>query len=289
MMTIRQTIESGALFTETEKSVAQYILDRPNDVLDMSIREFAQITFTSTPTVLRVCRKLGFDGYKEFKKALILELENEKHFVAQVDPSQPFRGFESPNQIVGSMAALYKESVESTAALLNISALSQVADQIFHARRLFLYAIGDTQITCRLFANKLLKLNIHPILATENYQEMQETYNLTREDFALFVSYEGMYDWFMKCASVLKRRRIRSCVITGNSDSPLTGLCANTILLPDREGIIKIATFHSQISIGFVLNVLYSLIYSKDYEGYGQHKNVLDNVLYRYAEHRQKM
>lgn len=179
--------------------------------------------------------------------------------------------------------------MESTAALLNIPVLSQTADQIFHARRLFLYAIGDTQITCRLFANKLLKLNIHPVLATENYQEMQETYNLTREDFALFVSYEGLYDWFFKCASVLRRRHIKSCVITGNSDSPLTSLCTDAILLPDSEGIVKIATFHSQISIGFVLNVLYSLIYSKDYKGYGQHKNVLDNVLCRYAEHKQKM
>ena len=149
--------------------------------------------------MLRVCRKLGFDGYKEFKKALILELENEKHFSGQVDASRPFRRFETPNRIVGSMTTLYRESIESTAALLKLPDVSKTADQIFRANRTFIYAIGDTQITCRLFANKLLKLNIHPILAAENYQEMEETYNLTKDDFALFVTYKGMYDRFAAC------------------------------------------------------------------------------------------
>lgn len=279
-MTIQQTIESGNLFTETEKSVTRYIMNRPEDILDMNIREFAQVTFTSTPTVLRVCRKLGFEGYKEFKKALIVELENEKHFVRQVDPSRPFRRYETPTRIVGTMTTLYNQSVASTAAMLNMAEMVQTAETIFRSKRLFIYAVGDTQITCRLFANKLLKLNIYPIIATENGQEMEETYNLKREDYALFVSYKGLYNRLISCATILRRRGVKSCVITSNQDSPLVSACTNKIFLPDTEDISKIATFHSQISIGFVLNVLYSLIYGIDYEGHDRHKEILDTVSY---------
>ena len=56
-MTIQQAIETEALFTETEKGVTQYILTRPHDVLDMSIRDLAQVTFTSAPTMLWVATK----------------------------------------------------------------------------------------------------------------------------------------------------------------------------------------------------------------------------------------
>ena len=279
-MTIQQRIESEDLFTETEKSVTRYILRRPEDVLDMTIRDLAQVTFTSTPTVLRVCKKLGFDGYKEFRTALIKELENEKHFVSEVDPSRPFGRNETPSRIVGAITTLYKESIESTAAMLKMTDMADTANQIFHSRRLFIYAAGDTQITCRLFANKLHKLNIHPVLATENHQEMEESYNLTKDDFALFVTYKGLYNRFASCAAILKRRGIRTCVITCNPDSPLISLCTGSILLPNTEEISKIATYHSQISIGFVLNVLYSLIYNGDYERHEQHKEVLDKVSY---------
>lgn len=250
-MTIRSQIETQNLFTASEKSVANYILERPQSISDMSIHDLAQVTYTSTPTVLRVCRKLGYEGYRQFKKALLLELENEKHLLTQIDASRPF----------------YKE-------------VDGVAQDILTADRFFIYAVGDTRITCSLFANKLLKLNIHPVFATENYQEMEETYNLKKGDYALFVSYKGMNERLADCAAVLKRRGIKTCLITCNAQSPLVPLCSALLLLPDTEKINKIATFHSQISIGFTLNLLYSLIYEKDYEGNKQHKEVLDKVSY---------
>jgi len=277
-MTIRQQIESLRSFTETEKSVANFILERPQDISDISIRDIAKITYTSTPTVLRVCRKLGYDGFKEFKKALLLELENEKHLFTNIDASHPFNKNESPTRIIGALGSLYKQSVESTAALLRSPEVSKIADDIFHANRLFLYAIGDTRITCQLFANKLLKLNKYPVFATENYQEVEETYNLRKDDYALFVTYKGTYPGFVSCAVTLKRRNIKTGLITCNTATPLASLCTTMIQLPNTEQINNIATFHSQISIGFVLNVLYSLIYEKDYEHYAKHKELLDST-----------
>ena len=277
---IRQKIQSRTIFTEAEKSVAGYILEKPQDVLDMGVRDLAQATFTSAPTVLRVCRKLDCAGFNELKKALLIDLENEKHFPAEVDASIPFLKSEKPNRIIGSLSSLYKESVESTAAMLKVPEVSQIADNIVHANRLFLYALGDSQITCRLFANKLLKLDIHPILAAENGQEMEETYNLRQDDYALFVTYKGIYPRFVSCAAILKRRKVKSGVITCNAESPLVTLCANTIQIPDAEQVRKIASFQSQISLGFALNVIYSFIYESDYERHERHKSVLDAVSY---------
>lgn len=277
-MTIRQQISTKQIFTETEKSITAYILERPQDISDMSIRELAQVTYTSAPTVLRVCRKLGFNGFNEFKKALLIELENEKHINENIDVSKPFYQYESPSRIIGSLSSLYKECVEATSAMLNLSELMQLADAMYSAHRIFIYAVGDTQITCRLFANKLIKLNIHPILAAENNQAIEETYNVRKDDIALFVTYKGVNQMLKPCAAVLNHRKIRSGLITCNPKSPLATFCSDIILLPPMEHLDKIATFYSQISIGFVLNVLYSLVYEKDYEQHERHKKVLDSL-----------
>lgn len=277
-MTIRQQIESQEIFTNTEKSVTDYIYESPQNILDMSIHELAQITYTSTPTVLRVCRKLGYDGFKSFKKALLLEIENEKHLLTHINASYPFEKHETPNRVIGALSSLYKENIDTTVSFLNFSELSKIAKHIFSAKRFFIYAIGDSKITCKLFANKLLKLNIYAIFATENHQEIQETYNVGPDDYALFVTYKGLGKRFISCETVLKRYKVKTGLITSNADSPMVSMCTTTVLIPNEEKINNIATFYSQLSIDFVLNVLYALIYEMDYECYTKHKGVLDSV-----------
>ena len=54
--------------------MAEFILQRPNEVLDLSIADLSQQAGVSQPTVARFASAMGFSGYKEFK----LRLEKEK-------------------------------------------------------------------------------------------------------------------------------------------------------------------------------------------------------------------
>lgn len=67
IQTIREDIDS---YPRGSRAVATAILDQPEKVLYMSINELAQVADVSDPTVLRFARKLGFEGYKEFKQGL---------------------------------------------------------------------------------------------------------------------------------------------------------------------------------------------------------------------------
>lgn len=275
-MTIREKIQAEHSFTERENQVATYMLAQPLQVADMNIRELAQCTYTSTPTVIRVCHKLGFDGFSEFKRALLLELEQEKHVRTRIDASHPFARYETPNRIVGALHSLYAECVESTATLLDVPAATRMAAEMFQAKRLFLYAVGDTQITCQRFANKLVKLNRYPIFVTHNYQELAETRNIRPEDYALFVTYKGRNEQLLTCAHILKRRGVPRGLITGNGAGAMVPLFPAVLTLPNTEQGSNIATFYSQIAIGFTLDVLYSLIYEMDYERHTRHKEMMD-------------
>lgn len=73
--TILETIEADlATYSRSAQAVAKVILEQPARVISMSIVELAQLAEVSDPTVLRFSRKLGFAGYKEFKRALAEEL-----------------------------------------------------------------------------------------------------------------------------------------------------------------------------------------------------------------------
>ena len=61
-------IESGyADLRKSEKQAADYILDHMDQVPEMPLDRLAKAAKVSQPTVLRMLKALGYDGYKDFR------------------------------------------------------------------------------------------------------------------------------------------------------------------------------------------------------------------------------
>lgn len=58
----------------SERIVAEYLMENPDSVLECNIRELADRIYVSPATIVRLCKHLGFDGYREFKQAVVYEL-----------------------------------------------------------------------------------------------------------------------------------------------------------------------------------------------------------------------
>ncbi len=72
------TIEQIKSLNELELSVYQYVTQHPSAVPYMRIRELAAEAHVSTTTVLRFCKKIGCDGYAEFKLRMKQDLGQDK-------------------------------------------------------------------------------------------------------------------------------------------------------------------------------------------------------------------
>ena len=57
-----------------ERNVIAYVSAHPHEVVGLSVRGLADVTFSSPSSILRFCKRLGFAGYKEFQRELIAEL-----------------------------------------------------------------------------------------------------------------------------------------------------------------------------------------------------------------------
>lgn len=69
----RIRIASTAL-SRAERQVAEFLLQKPHDALEMSIRVLALACGVSEPTVARFAQSLGFDGFRSFKLAFAKSL-----------------------------------------------------------------------------------------------------------------------------------------------------------------------------------------------------------------------
>ena len=67
----RQACMSGHL---PEKQAADYILSHMEEAAELPLDRLAHCAGVSQPTVLRMLKALGFDGYKDFRYQLVAEL-----------------------------------------------------------------------------------------------------------------------------------------------------------------------------------------------------------------------
>jgi DNA-binding MurR/RpiR family transcriptional regulator len=63
-------------FTTTEEKIANYILNNKEKVIQLSVKELAQAADSSPASVVRFCKKINYQGYQDFKIALIKDLQD---------------------------------------------------------------------------------------------------------------------------------------------------------------------------------------------------------------------
>ncbi len=228
--------------------------------------------------VLRVIQKAGYPGLSSFHKDVLVQLEQEKRRKVDVNFSAPFSAITQGPQLVGAMKSLFEETVARTAAMLKTADLAHVARSMSKAERIFIYAYGDSAICAQTLINRLAKINIYPILITGHSQELQESWNVTRNDFALFLSYSGASSALARCAAILRSSQVPGALITANPHSLLAQAHWDVITVPAEEKEHVIAGFQSQLSLDFVLSLLYSMIFQADFKRLSQRKKVIDEA-----------
>ena len=70
---IIQKLQQMKNMTHQEKLIADYILKNPESILSMNAKELSGTLYTSSSTIVRFCKKIGFSGYPQFQLQFIRE------------------------------------------------------------------------------------------------------------------------------------------------------------------------------------------------------------------------
>lgn len=265
-MSLLQQLQQKADFTNTEIRLADYIIEEQEQLADMTIQHLASHAYCSHTAVIRLSKKLGFKGYKDFKVQLVREIQHHLALVDDVNPNFPFLPDDDYLTIGKKMADLSVNAIQETFLGLQKNLLSAIAREFSKADRLFLYAIGDSQIRAKSFQNKLVKIGQYAILADEHGEDIWHTMNVMTRDLALIVSYGGESKRQLGILRFLKKRKVKTILLTGNKNSQAAETASYVIELPQGEfENIKIGTFLSQMALEYVLDLLFALIYQQHY------------------------
>ncbi|WP_165006927.1 MULTISPECIES: MurR/RpiR family transcriptional regulator [unclassified Enterococcus] len=267
-MLIEEKLAQQESMTTTEKRIADYLRRNLETAVYMTIEELAKATYTSHSAIIRLCKKIGFTGFKEFR----FELGREVHqLIAQfnqtIDPNFPFTSEDHLQTIAKKMADLTIQSIKKAQLQIENQELGQLAEVLNQAERIFLFAKGDSQVTARKFQNKLVKLNKFLILAEEYSDSSWNAANLTAKDCAVFISYSGRIHHYERIMMYLSHVGTKTLLITGNERSEMAKQATFCLTVAqDEYDFAKVATFSSQVAFDYVLNTLFSVMYAQNFE-----------------------
>lgn len=74
-MNLQKALTTRKDLSVSEKNLADYILEHRQQVLSLSVQALAKAAFVSPSTVVRLCQKLGLNGYAQFKIQLASDLQ----------------------------------------------------------------------------------------------------------------------------------------------------------------------------------------------------------------------
>lgn len=268
MNIIQQIERTAAYHTDARRAIALTILAHRNDLYTLSLQDLADLSFTSKPTVVRFTQSFGYQGWKDFRKDYIACLQKEKDNPERVDVNYPFDENSSLEDVAASIAQVMKQSVENTKETLDLDMVNRTVNLIERARRIIIYCVSPNVYAANLFARKMMTIQL-PVFICQPREMGITVRSMSSRDLAIIISYAGNnpQNEPMKICDYLIENKIPTVILTGASDNYLRQHFGNVLTIASDENYFtKIATFATEESINYILNVIFAACFARHFK-----------------------
>lgn len=242
--TIEKLRENSRHMTNTDREIVKYILLNAEKVAYMNIRELSQETFSSTSTIYRMCRNLGFQGYKDFRQSLIYDVARRD--IAEKPETVENRQDSGLEKIVEAVTNQNIVSLKDTASLIDIQSLRRCVSLLGKARMILLFGMGESLCVARDAYLKFLKCHKPCILNEDPRTQLLAAGNSDPEDLGIVICGSAETELLLECIRHLQKNgtpviaitrpgavqipMLANCTIYSAADNlPLTDGAANRI------------------------------------------------------------
>lgn len=252
-------------FTNHEKDVARYILKNADKVPGMSTSELAKESYTSKATVVRLIRKLGLDGYQEFKLKLVEEI-NHKNRIDQMLANEPITDQSSYTDIINTLPVLYDKAVTNTKLSLNKNSMNRIHNVLKSAMCIDIYGTGISYILAQSAAFKFSTLGVE----CSAYESINGHYLAARKNkktVAFLISFTGANRTVIQMAKYLREATNNYVVgIVGPHNDRIRQYCHEIVEIPNRDSLLSLDVITSFSATTYVLDIFFSLLLAQCYE-----------------------
>lgn len=253
--------------SHNERRIADYILQNPHKVLEMSAKQLCQACFVSTATVYRFCSKLDLSGYSHLKMKLSSDLQDYLQSCSHFDFNFPVSKYQTHYEIIHNLKTDYLQTVELTAAMFDPEKIRQAAMAMAKAKVIDIYTSAGNIYFAQNFQFQMQEIDRIVHVPQNDYHQRLTAAASNDQHLAIIISFGGR--------GLLSRIIPR---ILAKNHTPMILISADEYRIEDFEPDFhfyiaayedhyqKISSFSTRLSILYILDVLYASYFKIDYQ-----------------------
>lgn len=251
--------------TSTEQGIVNYILTYPEELEKISSRQLAELTYTSPATVVRICQKLGFSGYSEFKIKYLQEV-NQTPRMDQINRTNPITSEDSLHRIVNKVAALEITAIEQTKKGIDLDQLNRVSELLNQATCIDFYAFDNNLHLAKNACSHFLYAGKQAIIHDSSNAQFMQAFASVEGHVAIIISRTGENPMLYRIANVLRERKIPLLVLTESRHSSLAKISTEHLYLYNVHRFTDMGTILFQTSVQYLFDLLFAILFSRNFE-----------------------
>ena len=249
---------------QAEKAAARYVYAHPKEASACSVQKLASRSFVSPSAVVRMCKSLGFSGYKEFRQSLIQELAVQDETMVLSD--YEIQREDSCADIIQKITMKNLQSLLETQRLMDAEVLEECVALMKRSQRILLFGLGASWIAARDAYLKFLRINKNCIINEDWHLQLLSARNSTEKDMAIMISYSGQTEEMIKCEEALKKNNTPVLAITRCVDSPISDMADLKLYTTANESLFRTGAMSSRISQLNIIDILYTAYANSEYD-----------------------
>jgi DNA-binding MurR/RpiR family transcriptional regulator len=250
----------GALgdLNSAEKRVADFVLQNAEEVANFTIEELAEKAKASNATITRLCKRLGYVGFKEFRSNLINDAFWNRGMDDLVYDMSIAKGA-TTETISEKIYTLAMNMLEDSYKIMDASIIESAVDRMLTAGSICFIGAGYSGISARYAYSKFFRIGL------PCYSELDSTLyrmkiSIMKETDVLFaISSSGRTSNIIEAVLLAKKSNVTVISLSDFAITPLTKLSDYNLYTTPRN-----ANFFMEIDMPLligqiaIIDVLYS-------------------------------
>ncbi len=233
MPAIMKIRSAYAALPTAERKVADFILKNPTKAPLMVINEIADEVGVSVPSVTRLAKKLGYEGFLDFRVALA-----QGSAALDLATAAPLTENDADEKVVEKIFMSCSNVIEDTMKALDKKAMSELANAVIKAKRIFVLGTSASASFAYDLAKQLVFIGYDAIAVNDVMTIEMYSKNFTSNDLFIGVTRSGRTKVVTDAVKMAKQRGA-TCVLVSNYVNALSSNYADYFFCTSRIDDVK--------------------------------------------------
>jgi DNA-binding MurR/RpiR family transcriptional regulator len=195
-----------------------------------ALKQIAEAAGVSEAMVVKITKKLGFSGYRDFRAAV-----SEYSRLPTAEMHEELSPEDTSEQIVQKVFRTSIQALEETLAILDMKAFDRAANLIHTAPQRDFYGVGGSAQIARDVSHKFLRIGIRTSVYDDSHLMLMSASLLGPDDVAIGFSHSGSTTAVIEAIQLARKSGARTIAITNYNASPLAEI-ADIVLCSTAQG-----------------------------------------------------